>query len=58
MAYLENDGDFVIHAGDIAYCSGDQVCWDHHFLTLEPLLAKKAYMVCMGNHVNNYYFFF
>jgi len=47
---FKEESDFVIQAGDISYCSGDQACWDHHFLSLEPLIAQKPYMVCMGNH--------
>jgi hypothetical protein len=46
----QEDSDFVIDAGDIAYCAGDQACWDRFFMTIEPLAARKAWMVCYGNH--------
>lgn len=29
--------DFVVNAGDIAYCGGDQVCWDHFFMIYQPV---------------------
>jgi len=51
LEYVSNEiTDLVIDVGDIAYCSGDQTCWDNFFIDIEPVAATKAYMTCYGNH--------
>eukprot|EP01119_Soliformovum_irregulare_P021352 TRINITY_DN7087_c1_g1_i3.p1 TRINITY_DN7087_c1_g1~~TRINITY_DN7087_c1_g1_i3.p1 ORF type:complete len:357 (+),score=82.06 TRINITY_DN7087_c1_g1_i3:140-1072(+) len=49
-AMSQENSQFIFHSGDIAYCVGDQVCWDHHFQAMQPVAATQAYMTSMGNH--------
>lgn len=51
-------GDFglLLHAGDIAYTSGEQDVWDAYHRELQPTAARVPYAVCPGNHEHYYNF--
>ena len=42
--------DFVLHAGDIAYTSGEQQIWDEYLEQTESFASMVPYQVCAGNH--------
>lgn len=48
--------DVLIHAGDIAYTSGDQDIWDEFLREMDPGVSRVPYMVCPGNHEHYYNF--
>eukprot|EP00039_Didymoeca_costata_P023304 m.6649 g.6649 ORF g.6649 m.6649 type:complete len:545 (+) comp3562_c0_seq1:321-1955(+) len=58
MANATRDGllDFVLHAGDIAYTSGNQSIWDMFFNEIQPIASSIPYQVCVGNHESHYNF--
>ncbi|XP_028803632.1 probable inactive purple acid phosphatase 2 [Neltuma alba] len=41
---------FISHIGDISYARGYSWLWDHFFTQIEPVAARVAYHVCIGNH--------
>ncbi|KAF7827995.1 putative inactive purple acid phosphatase 2 [Senna tora] len=41
---------FISHIGDISYARGYSWLWDQFFTQIEPVAAKLAYHVCIGNH--------
>lgn len=45
---------FISHIGDISYARGYAWLWDHFFTQIEPIAAKVAYHVCIGNHEYNW----
>ncbi|XP_020210786.1 probable inactive purple acid phosphatase 2 [Cajanus cajan] len=54
---LEDLGEkpaFVSHIGDISYARGYSWLWDHFFTQIEPVAARVAYHVCIGNHEYNW----
>lgn len=58
LADLASGGrvDMILHAGDIAYTSGDQNIWDEFGRELDPATSRLPYMVCPGNHEHYYAF--
>jgi 3',5'-cyclic AMP phosphodiesterase CpdA len=48
--------DLLLHAGDIAYTSGDQDIWDEYFREMDPTASRVPYMVCPGNHEHYFKF--
>ena len=46
----------LVHAGDIAYTSGQPAIWDSFMREMEPASARVPYMVCVGNHEHFYNF--
>ena len=42
--------DAIVHAGDIAYTSGNQPVWDRYFREVEAAAAIVPYQVAPGNH--------
>ena len=46
----------ILHAGDIAYTSGDQSIWDQYMREMEPAAGTVPYQVCVGNHESHYNF--
>lgn len=48
--------DLMLHAGDIAYTSGDQDIWDEFMREMDPSASRMPYMVCVGNHEHYYNF--
>eukprot|EP00466_Bigelowiella_natans_P010132 jgi/Bigna1/82342/fgenesh1_pg.91_\ len=46
----------LIHAGDIAYTSGNQEVWDSYFEEMEVVASSGYYQVCVGNHEHYYNF--
>ena len=51
-------GEFaaLIHAGDIAYTTGDQNIWDTYMREMDPTASAIPYQVCAGNHEHYYNF--
>jgi len=52
------DGDFaaLVHAGDIAYTSGNQLVWDNFMNEMQPAASAVPYQLCPGNHEHYYNF--
>jgi hypothetical protein len=46
----QNTSDFLLHVGDVAYCLGEQTCWDQFFQDIQPIASHMPYMVIFGNH--------
>ena len=46
----------ILHAGDIAYTSGDQSIWDQYMREMESAAGTVPYQVCVGNHESHYNF--
>lgn len=48
--------DLLLHAGDIAYTSGNQQVWDKYMREMEGAAARVPYQICVGNHESHYNF--
>ena len=46
----QNDIDFLLHVGDLAYGLGDVAVWDTWMGYIEPVSGAIPYMVSIGNH--------
>ena len=55
-AATNNEFGLLLHAGDIAYTSGQQGIWDTYHRELEPVASRVPYAVCPGNHEAHYNF--
>eukprot|EP00413_Alexandrium_margalefii_P033321 CAMPEP_0204579190 /NCGR_PEP_ID=MMETSP0661-20131031/43347_1 /ASSEMBLY_ACC=CAM_ASM_000606 /TAXON_ID=109239 /ORGANISM="Alexandrium margalefi, Strain AMGDE01CS-322" /LENGTH=410 /DNA_ID=CAMNT_0051588179 /DNA_START=56 /DNA_END=1288 /DNA_ORIENTATION=+ len=53
---VAGSADLLLHAGDIAYTSGDQDIWDEYMREMDPSASRLPYMVCPGNHEHYYNF--
>eukprot|EP00929_Paragymnodinium_shiwhaense_P111903 TRINITY_DN80179_c0_g1_i1.p1 TRINITY_DN80179_c0_g1~~TRINITY_DN80179_c0_g1_i1.p1 ORF type:complete len:409 (-),score=81.61 TRINITY_DN80179_c0_g1_i1:208-1434(-) len=49
-AMANQEAHALVHAGDIAYTSGDQDVWDEYMREMDPSVSRVPYMVCPGNH--------
>ena len=58
LAEGATSGEFaaIVHAGDIAYTSGNQAIWDEYMREMEPAVSAVPYQVAPGNHEHYYNF--